>query len=430
MSADLTEAGLAAKAEGSSEDNGTRGAYGPSTRVIRATDCSDNFYHGLTLPEIRAATYGFRDADALTQHQAEERAKKAKRDEYGRYGNPTVRECAQALADIEGADKTLLFPSGMNAITSTFETLINPGAHLIIGADCYRQTREVAARDLKRQNIQTSAVPINNFNRLAEAIRDNTEMIFFESPTNPHLRVVDLRRLVALVEQENRSRSRPIRIVIDSTFATPINQRPLELGVDLVIHSATKYLSGYNDLLAGTVNGSCELLLPIQEAQGRRGNITDPAPAKLLHDHLSTLAIRVQRHNENGLALAEFLERHPKVERVWYPGLESHDDHVIAQEQFLTPYGRPGFGGVVSFTIRTDYEGTQRFVSSVRLAVIAPSLGSVRSLIEQPAHISYSNYTPEERAAFGIADNLVRYAAGIEDSRDLIVDLDQALDSI
>jgi cystathionine gamma-synthase len=211
---------------------------------------------------------------------------------------------------------------------------------------------------------------------------------------------------------------------VDSTFATPCNQRPLEFGVDLVIHSATKYLSGHNDLLAGVVVGSRELIAPIRESRGIMGGIADPHNAYLLLRGLKTLALRVQKHNENGMRVATFLEKHPKVRRVFYPGLPSHPDHAIAREQMT------GFGGVVSFEIEGDLERTSAFIDALRLPRIGPSLGGVESLVEQPALQSYFELTTEERLKVGISNELVRYALGIEDADDLIADLAQALEKI
>jgi cystathionine gamma-synthase len=227
--------------------------------------------------------------------------------------------------------------------------------------------------------------------------------------------MVDLEQIVAIAKHYR------LRTVIDSTFATPYNQNPLDFGIDLVIHSATKYLGGHNDLMAGVVAGSTNMIAALRESQGVLGGITDPNTAYLLLRGLKTFALRMQQHNANGMALARFLEGHPAIRRVYYPGLESHPSHVIAQAQMR------GFGGVVSFEVDGTLEQTSAFIDALRLPYIAPSLGGVESLVEQPALMSYYEMAPEERHGLGISDGLVRYAAGIEDTDDLLADVEQAL---
>jgi cystathionine gamma-synthase len=238
-------------------------------------------------------------------------------------------------------------------------------------------------------------------------------MLLSETPTNPYLRVMDLAQMVKVAREQD------IITVIDSTFATPINLRPLEHGLDLVVHSATKYLGGHNDLLAGAVTGGAELLDQIQEARGVLGGMSNPNDAYLLIRGMKTLALRVRRQNENGQRIAEFLSRHPSVSRVHYPGLPSHPDHEIARRQMQ------GFGGVVSFEVDGDMEATGHFIDRLHLPYVGPTLGGVESVIEQVAALF--SLDPEERREAGIKDNLVRYALGIEDADDIIADLDQAL---
>jgi cystathionine gamma-synthase len=307
----------------------------------------------------------------------------------------------------------VLFASGMCAITTAMATLLSSGDHLVLVRDCYHRTREFALAFLHRWGIETTLVPVDQPESVATAIRPTTRMIFAETPTNPYLRVLDLSRIVEVARQND------ITTVVDSTFATPINLRPLEHGVDFVVHSATKYLGGHNDLLSGAIIGSSESLAPIEHARGVMGGIGNPHDAYLLIRGLKTLDLRVSRHNQNGERVAQFLERHPAVERVHYPGLPSHPDHQIAQRQMM------GFGGVVSFEIKGDFEKTSRFVDRLNLPYIGPTLGGVESIVEQPAALF--SLDCEERRAAGLKDNLVRYALGIEDADDLIADLDQAL---
>jgi cystathionine gamma-synthase len=294
--------------------------------------------------------------------------------------------------------------------------LLSSGDHLVMVSGCYRRTREFALSYLSRWGIETTFVSIDQPAALAEAVRPTTRMIFAETPTNPYLRIMDLDRMVETATEQG------ITTLVDSTFATPINLRPLEHGVDLVIHSATKYLGGHNDLLAGAVVGPRQLLDRIEKARGVLGGVGNPHDAYLLLRGIKTLDLRVRRQNENGEQVAHFLEGHPAVRRVYYPGLPSHPDHEIARRQMT------GFGGVVSFTIEGDVEKTGRFVDRLRLPYIGPTLGGVESIVEQPAVLF--SLKPEERREAGLEDNLVRYALGIEDASDLIADLGQALEGM
>jgi len=266
--------------------------------------------------------------------------------------------------------------------------------------------------------VQATQVPVGDYEALESAIRPNTRLILSESPTNPYLRVVDVPRLVQIARRHG------LKTIIDSTFATPINQRPLEFGVDLVIHSATKYLGGHNDLLAGVVVGSGELMTDLRETQGTIGAICDPNAAYLLLRGLKTLGLRVARHNETAFRVARFLEGHPRVRRVYYPGLPSHPNHAVASQQMS------GFGGVVSFEVDGDIETTGNFVDALQIPYIGPSLGGAESLVIHVALATYYELSSQERAAVGISESLVRLAVGLEDADDLIADLDQALSQI
>jgi cystathionine gamma-synthase len=319
------------------------------------------------------------------------------------------------LAALDGGEAALLFSTGMCAITTAFLAMLGQGSHLVITGDGYRRTRQFCRTLLRRLGIEYTLVQTGDDRAMDEAIRPNTRLIFSESPTNPHLRVIDLEKLVAI------GRKHQVKLIIDSTFATPYNQRPIEFGVDLVIHSATKYLGGHNDLMAGVVVGSRGLVSAVRDVQAMLGGIADPHSAYLLLRGLKTLGLRVRKQNENGMAIAHFLEGHPRVRRVHYPGLSSHPDYKIACEQMK------GFGGVVSFEIDGDLKATSTFLDALRIPYIAPSLGGVETLIEQPALMSYYEMTPEDRAAMGITDELVRLSLGVEDAEDLIADLDQAL---
>jgi len=390
--------------------------HGPSTQAVHAGTHQPHAFHSLTMPVVQTATYTFENtADLRAFQEARLWGGAGARVEYGRYGNPTVADCEARLAALDHGDSAILFASGMSAITSVLLAMLPAGAHIVIGDDCYRRTRQFCLTFLKRLGITTTVVAMGDFAALESAIQPNTRLIVSESPTNPYLRVVDLVRLVEIAQRHG------VKTLIDSTFATPINQHPLEFGVDLVVHSATKYLSGHNDLLAGVVVGQAGLIDSLRQALGVLGGVSDPHAASLLTRGLKTLGLRVQRQNENGQAVAEYLSTHPRVSRVWYPGLPSHPDHATARAQML------GFGGVVSFEIAGSLDDTSRFIDSLRIPLIAASLGGVETLVEQPALMSYYELSTEERLAVGIKDNLVRLSLGIEDATDLIADLAQAL---
>ncbi len=385
---------------------------GPSTRAVHAGENRTKLAHAITEPIVQTATYTFANSAEIADHFEG----RVEREEYGRYGNPTQRVAEKKIAALEGAEDALLFSSGMAAITTTLFAMLAKGAHVVVTDDAYRRTRQFLHQVLRRYGVEVSTVPAGDYERMEESIRQTTRLIFSESPTNPYNRVLDLDKVAAI------GRRHRVKTIIDSTFATPINQRPIEFGVDLVIHSATKYLGGHNDLLAGVVCGSSDLISGIRDLQGITGAVVDPFAAYLLIRGLKTLALRVERQNANATRIAEFLARHPKVERVHYPGLPTHPEHEVAKRQMK------GFGGVVSFEVRGDLATASRVVDACKIPRIAPSLGGVESLIEQPALMSFYELTTEERLQIGIRDNLIRYSVGIEDADDLIADLAQALD--
>jgi cystathionine gamma-synthase len=385
---------------------------GASTQAVHGGESRQKLAHALTEPIVQTATYTFADSAEIADHFEG----RIEREEYGRYGNPTQRVAEKKIAALEGAEDALLFSSGMAAITTTLFAMLAKGAHVVVTDDAYRRTRQFLHQVLRRYGVEVSTVPAGDYERMEEAIRQTTRLIFSESPTNPYNRVIDLERLADI------GRRHRVKTIIDSTFATPINQRPIDFGIDLVIHSATKYLGGHNDLLAGVVSGSEDLVSGIRDLQGITGAVVDPFAAYLLIRGLKTLALRVERQNANATRIAEFLAAHPKVERVHYPGLPTHPEHEIARRQMK------GFGGVVSFEVRGDLAAASRVVDACTIPRIAPSLGGVESLIEQPALMSFYELTTEERLQIGIRDNLVRYAVGIEDADDLIADLAQALE--
>lgn len=404
-----TSNGKATDAERTTRGAGTTAVHGDGTR-------RDEPYHALTTPILQSATFTFRDSDDVASYMAQKYRGGAAREEYGRYGNPTVAQVEAKLAALDGGEAAVLYPSGMSAVSSALLTMLAPGAHVIIGDDIYRHTHEFCLGFLKRYGVETTVVPMGDYGALEAAIvPKQTRLIISESPTNPYGRVVDLARLAEIGKRQR------VRTFVDSTFATPVNQRPLDFGIDFVMHSATKFLAGHNDLLAGVIIGRADRMAALRESRGLLGGIVDPGAAYLLDRGLKTLGVRVKQQNESALALARFLEAHPAIERVWYPGLESHPDHAVARAQMQ------GFGGVVTFTVRGDRARTSAFIDRLRIPYIAPSLGGVESLIQQPALMSHYDLTPEERLAQGVPDNLVRFSTGIEDTADLLADFGQAL---
>ena len=388
-----------------------------STKAVHAGEEKRKPHGAITTPIVQTSTYTFENTTEILDYMRRKaRDDPENREEYGRYSNPTQTVAERKIADLEGGEQALLFASGMCAITTTMLTLLSIGDHVVIIRDCYRRTRDFALNYLPRWGIEATLIPAEKPAELASAIRPTTHLIFAETPTNPYLRVMDLSKMVEIAKKHG------ITTAIDSTFATPVNLRPLEYGLDLVIHSATKYLGGHNDLLAGAVVGTSETLAKIKETRGVLGGVSGPHDAYLLLRGMKTLDLRVKRQNENALQVAQFLEERPAVRRVYYPGLPSHPDFEIARQQMN------GFGGVVSFEIDGNMEKTGQFIDRLRLPYIGPTLGGVESIAQQQA--IFVSLDPKERREAGIEDNLIRYAVGIEDVEDIIADLEQALAEI
>jgi len=390
---------------------------GASTDAVHGGAAREKGFHSMTTPIVQTATYTFDNTAKLIEFLDKKvYGGELEREEYARYGNPSVWSLERRIADLERAEDAVVYPSGMSAVTSLFLTVLRPGTHIVMTDDCYRRTRQFCETTLKKFGIETSIVPMGDCAALEAAILPGkTRFIFTETPTNPYLRVADLKR-VAELGKANRAMT-----LLDTTFATPVNLRPLEYGIDFVMHSATKYFGGHNDVLGGVIAGEAGRIKALKDARGIFGNVIDPHQAFLLERGLKTLALRVRHQNESASKVARYLESHPKIDRVYYPGLESHPDHQIAKAQMS------GFGGVVSFEVAGDIKTTSDFIDRLRLPYIAPSLGGTESLIEQPAYFSYYDLSSEERREIGIKDNLVRFALGIEDAEDIIADLDASL---
>ncbi len=334
---------------------------------------------------------------------------------YTRYGNPTNTVAEAAIAELEGVDAALLFASGMGAITTTVLALLKSGDHIVAQRDIYGGTTKFLSQWLPKLGIETTFVDTVEYDQHARAVRPNTRLLYLESPTNPTLRVVDLRKVAAIARQHS------LITLIDSTFATPINQRPTEFGIDLVMHSGTKYFGGHSDLICGVLAGRGDLVREIHAARTTLGGTMDPHAAWLLLRGIKTLAVRVQRQNLNALRIAQFLVRHPKVKRVHYPFLEGHPQHGLALEQMK------GGGGVLSFEVDGSGDNARHLAESLHLFTLAPSLGGVDSLVSIPVLTSHAMISPEQRQKMGITEQLIRLSVGIENADDLIADLEQAL---
>jgi cystathionine gamma-synthase len=381
------------------------------TRSIHAGEPRRKYADSLMTPIIQTSTFTFQNSKHI-----EDYTKKGKEHfEYGRYGNPTVQIAEKRLADLEGAEDCVVFTSGMSAITTTILTLVQSGDHIVITDDSYKKTLEFCRSYLKQFGVECTIVPFGDYEILEKAIKKNTRFIFSESPTNPYLNIFDLVKIKKIADKHN------ILTLIDSTFSTPLNQRPIEFGMDLVLQSATKYLGGHNDILAGAVLGKKEIVDRIRNLHKSMGGLIDPHCCYLLLRGLKTFPLRVQRQNETAFKIAEYLENHPRIKRVYYPFLKSHPHYAVAKEQMT------GGGGVVTFEIKGNIGNAKRFLDALKLCYIGPSLGGVETLITHPALVSYYDYTRKERYELGITDTLFRLAVGIEDADDIIDDLERGL---
>jgi cystathionine gamma-synthase len=337
---------------------------------------------------------------------------------YTRYGNPTHTVAEAAIAELEGADAALVFASGMSAITTSILALVKSGDHIVAQRDIYGGATKFLTQWLPRLGVETTLVDTTDYAQHERAMRPNTKLLHLESPTNPTLRVVDLKRVSELAKRHG------VTTLIDSTFATPINCRPAEFGIDLVMHSGTKYFAGHSDLICGIVTGRQDLIDTIHATRTTLGCNMDPHAAWLLLRGIRTLALRVQRQNDSALRVAEFLKAHPKARSVNYPFLTGHPQRALAMEQMR------GGGGVLSFEIEGSGEDACRFAESLRLFTLAPSLGGVDSLVTIPVITSHAMIRPEERAKMGVTEQLVRLSVGIENVDDLIADLERAFAAV
>ncbi len=399
-------------ADQSSKSSRGNTGVGLSTRAVHAGEERQKPCFSITDPIFCTATYTFADSQAVLDYLE----KKTIREEYGRYGNPSATVVEKKLAELEGGQGAVTFATGMAAIATYLLSKVKAGDEIVLVNECYHRTREFCCDYLGRLGVVTHLVPASDYEQMEAAINQRTRVLLSETPTNPHMSVVDVERVAAL------GRKYGVETAIDSTLASPINLRPLQYGIDCVIHSCTKYLGGHNDLLGGVVIGAEPIIEPCRKARGVIGSGNSPFNLYLLQRGLKTLQLRMQRQNENGLALAQFLEQHPRVEKVYYPGLPSHRDYDVAQRTM------DGFGGLVTFLVRdADWRQTAAVVDTLQIPRIGPSFGGTESIVEQPMLMSYHDFSPEQRRAVGIPDNMIRISCGVENAEDLIADFEQAL---
>ena len=367
---------------------------------------------GIHTPLYNHSTFGFPSTSALLD-VVEGRSEG---NLYTRYGlNPTIRTVERKLAIVEGGEAALVFSSGMAAETATILANCKSGDHVVCIGDMYGGTYDLLQSNLPNLGIQTTFILGSELDRLADVMTDRTRIVFFETPTNPNMEIIDI-AVTAKVAKTHGALT-----VVDNTFASPVNQSPLDLGADLVIHSTTKYLGGHSDLTGGVVIGAKSLIDPIWPWRKNLGQMMAPEVAFLLARSLRTLVVRVRHQNSTALAVATFLRDHPKVEQIKYPGLPDFPGHAVASAQMS------GFGGMISFVYDGDAKATAAVVDRLKLFTIAASLGGVESLVTQPITTTHHGMTPDERSRRGIVDGLVRLSCGLEDADDLIADLKQAL---
>jgi cystathionine gamma-synthase len=387
----------------------------PSTLAVWGGETDHEPYERATqVPVVHSVSFGFRDFESW-QDVALERTEGHI---YTRNTNPTVRAFEEKIRDLEGAEAATSFSSGMAAISATFFALLRPGDRVVSIKDSYGGTNKLFTEFLPPFGIEVRLCETSNFVEIEAEVARGCKLLYLETPTNPTVKVVDIERLSQAAHRVGAL------VAVDNTFASPINQNPLRFGADLVIHSATKFLGGHADALGGAACGARALIRRLYHYREITGAALAPADAYSLLRGMKTLALRIERQNESALAIARWLTAQPVVEQVNYPGLTTHLHHDVARKQMR------GFGGVLSFSVRGGLEAVKVFLPKLRYAHRAANLGCVETVVGPPAVTSHVECTPEERAAAGIPEGLVRYSTGIEDVADLIDDLTQALGSI
>jgi cystathionine gamma-synthase len=381
------------------------------TKAVWSGEQGERWAAATQVPVALSVSYGYRTVEEWLDVALGKKAGHV----YGRNTNPTVAAFEEKVRDLEGAEAATSFASGMAAISNTLFTLLSPGDCVVSVKDTYGGTNKIFIEFLPRFQINVELCETTDHAAIEAALAKGCKLLYLETPTNPTIKVVDIARLAHAAHRHGAL------VVVDNTFATPINQLPLQLGADLVIHSATKFLGGHADALGGVVCGAKELVSRIYHFREINGACLEPMSAYLLLRGMKTVHLRVRQQNENALQIARFLEKHPRVAKVFYPGLASHAGHEIARRQMS------GFGGVLSFELHGGFDAVKEFLPRLRYAHLAANLGAVETVAGPPATTSHVELTAEERAASGIPEALIRYSVGIEDVEDLIGDLEQAL---
>lgn len=368
----------------------------------------------ITLPIHHSVTFGYEDMDEWFEVALGKRPGHI----YSRNTNPTVRPLEEKMRELDGAQEATSFSTGMAAISNTLFTFLHPGDRVVAIKDTYGGSNKIFIEFLPKMKVDVCLCDTLDFEAIEKEIEKGCKVVYLETPTNPTLKIVDISRLAKKAKEVGAV------VIVDNTFATPINQRPLELGADLVVYSATKFLNGHSDAMGGILCGDKALVDEVFHYREITGATLHPHSAYMILRGLKTLELRILRHNENAMKVAQFLKAHPKVSEVYYPGLETHINHDVAKSQM------DGFGGMLSFSLNGDFEAVKKLIPLIKYAHKAASLGSVGTLIGPPRTTSHVELTAEERKQAGIPEGLVRYSAGIENSEDLIADLKQALDKI
>lgn len=386
-----------------------------STAAVWAGEGKTFFEGGTSVPVVHGVAYGYDDLD----HWLDVALGKAEGHIYGRNTNPTVAVFEEKVRILEGAEAATSFSTGMAAISNTLFTLLNPGDRVVSITDTYGGTSVIFLEFMPKINVEVKLCDTSDFDLIEKEILKGCKVVYLETPTNPTLKVVDIERFAKAGHKVGAT------VVVDNTFATPINQNPLKLGADIVVHSATKFLGGHADALGGVACGSKELIKKIYHYREITGATLHPMSAYLLLRGMKTLDLRIKRQNESAMKIAEFLYAHPKVEAVYYPGLPTHKHHDVAKKQMFG-----GFSGMLSFALKGDFDKVKGFLPKLKYAHLAAHLGSVETFAGPPRTTSHVEATAEERAKLGIPEALIRYSVGIEDIEDIIADLANALNSI
>jgi len=389
---------------------------GKSTQSIWAGEQEHELYERATqVPVVHSVSFAYKDIDTWHKVALEE----SEGHIYSRNTNPTVRAFEDKVKELEGAQSATSFASGMAAISNTLATFLKPGDRIVSVKDSYGGTNIIFNEFLPPLNIDVCLCETGDYDLIEAEISKGCTVLYLETPTNPTIKITDIKRLSSAAKKVGAL------VVVDNTFATPINQNPLALGADIVLHSASKYLGGHADALGGVICGSKELVKKVYHYREINGAALSPMDAYSLLRGMKTLKLRVQRQNESAMTIARYLQNHPLIEQVNYPGLESHPGHVIAKEQMNS-----GYGGMLSFAVEGGLDAIKIFLPRLRYAHMAANLGCVETVVGPPLTTSHVECSAEERAAAGIPDGLVRYSTGIEDVEDLIADLEQALEAI